>query len=878
MPSDPIDLDALVDTLEREQASGHSPARVKLDARPEAERPAVATAPPEMPSSIEWETEAEGEKPRPQPLSAAAAEPVTEPDRPYEAPPLRFSEEEQDSGRRKTRRRLGQKRRRRKETEVDVEEWADWGLLPLGHSHAQAPSDSRLTDEESPAVTPETAPEETVPEMAVSPEAEETAPTEPEQPSAAVEPDSFGGAVEEFPPVKPAPEPALVSEKEDLAPTRVIVSHAAPEPVKPAVPDVPEPAPNAAIPDQMSMEELVRVESVEDSGEQPPGDPVERLQQTRQEKIRDFVLAGEEETNEPEEEPEEPEEEPEEIDDFRSYEDAQAVRLELQYRRRVAGLSLCLSCLLEAAALVLMLLTVWGVSLIPDMGYLTVQAFVLILLAVLNYSSVAHGVTGLVSLRANSDSAMAVTVLFGLAGVIVHFFHSGAALPAWPALAGLSAVCSAACRYGRAVRMRNNFAFISYPGEKYTASLVTDAADLQEIGRRVSMDGEARVAYFHPTAFLSDYLENSAEEDGSDRWARWLTPLTVLVSLGASLALVLFGAPKGFFAWMEVCGYLLFLSAVPLGLITQLSLRRGCNRMLEKGGCLVGYKAVEEFGSPDGVTLDVSDLYPDECMLLHGIKTFSGMHIDEAIVDAASLSIRAGGPLSRIFRRIIENKLELLSEVDSLVYEQGMGLSGWVNGRRVLVGNRRLLQNHGVDVPSSDYEARYAKNDRQLVYLSTAGELSAMFVVSYQPDEEIREALQELCRARVTLLLRSCDPNITAESLCRDFGLDEYYVEVLPTPAGRICERLMSETSASAPAVLASNGHILGSAMALSVCRSLQVKHRLAQAVGTAAAIGGLLLGCWWALKGIGGYAIPALLYTVAASLVTLAAPAFRRL
>lgn len=44
---------------------------------------------------------------------------------------------------------------------------------------------------------------------------------------------------------------------------------------------------------------------------------------------------------------------------------------------------------------------------------------------------------------------------------------------------------------------------------------------------------------------------------------------------------------------------------------------------------------------------------------------------------------------------MIENKVELLQEVDTLVYEQDMGLSGWVSGRRVLVGSRRLLENHG---------------------------------------------------------------------------------------------------------------------------------------------------------------------------------------
>lgn len=854
MPENPIDLDALVDILVQEQTNGKHPAA--------AESAAVS-------SDVSAAAEA-------QDASQPPIEQTRETEKPDETVSLPHTEEaeppEEPTRIRKQRRRKG---RRRREPEVAVEEWADWGLDPLGTRSDAIRMPHTAVSESSDSVT--------------AAEDNSTLVT------AVEEPDSFSGA-EEFPPVHTETkqtEAAAESGRENLTPTRVIPAlHTAAEKAEPSEvqPDlIPDSAPAAdtpvevsepadAMPDQLSLEELVRVETVDNTEEQPENDPEELLRQTREEKIRDFVLAGEEETNEPEEEPELPEEEPEEIEDFTSYDEAKAVRLELRYRRRMAGLSFLLSALLAAAALGLALLTIVDIAPIPDMGYLTVQAFVLVLLAVLNYPAVVRGVTGLASLQANSDSGMSVALLFSIGSTIARFFNSGAALPVFPALSGLTAVAAAAAHYIESVRVEHNFAFISYPGEKYAAALIQDPADLQEIGRRVSMDGETQVAYFHPTAFLSGYLEHSAEENDGDRSARWRTPLLVVLSLAIPTVCLLTGWLKGAFNWLEACGYLLCLSAVPVGLVTQISLRRCSDRMLQKGGFLVGYEAVRMFGSPDGITLDLADLYPDESMLLHGIKTFSGMHIDEAIVDAASLSIRAGGPLSCIFRRIIENKPELLSDVDSLVYEQGMGLSGWVNGRRVLVGNRRLLQNHGVDVPSMDYEARYARDGRQLVYLSTAGELSAMFVISYQPDEEIREALQQLCRAKVTLLLRSCDPNITAESVCRDFDLDEYYVDVLPTPAGRIAERLMSEKCEEAPALLASNGHILGTAMALSVCRSLQIKCRMAQGVGAAASVIGLLLGALWALKGLSGYAISALVYMVISAMITMAAPLFRRI
>lgn len=355
-----------------------------------------------------------------------------------------------------------------------------------------------------------------------------------------------------------------------------------------------------------------------------------------------------------------------------------------------------------------------------------------------------------------------------------------------------------------------------------------------------------------------------------------MTPAALGLSLMLSLLSLMSENVSGVMNWMSVFTGMVCLSMPITALAVQMPLSRCCRRMLSTGGFLSGWKAVRRFGRPDALAVDIADLYPDESMCLHGIKTFSGTHIDEAILTAASLAVRSGGPLAMIFRRIIENKEELLYEVDSLVYEQGMGLSGWVEGRRVFVGNRRLLLNHGVDVPSTDFEARYAKDGRRLVYISIAGQLSAMFVVSYLPDPEIQAALQELCRARVTLLVRSCDPNITTSDLCESFELDEYYVDVLPASAGRMYVQLTEQTTETLPALMASNGHILGTARVLSACRSLQVKARIALVIQMIIALLGLIFCLVWTMQNTLSLFQPLLLMLISLFLTWLV-PMFRR-
>ncbi len=121
-------------------------------------------------------------------------------------------------------------------------------------------------------------------------------------------------------------------------------------------------------------------------------------------------------------------------------------------------------------------------------------------------------------------------------------------------------------------------------------------------------------------------------------------------------------------------------------------------------------------------------------MELHGIKAFSEGQIDSAILDVASVICAGDGPLKPVFINMIGGNLSMLKKVDNMSYEDGMGITAWVGGQQVLIGNAQLLLSHGVDTPSKDFESRYRQNGKEILYLSNSGELTAMFVLSYQPD------------------------------------------------------------------------------------------------------------------------------------------------
>ena len=196
---------------------------------------------------------------------------------------------------------------------------------------------------------------------------------------------------------------------------------------------------------------------------------------------------------------------------------------------------------------------------------------------------------------------------------------------------------------------------------------------------------------------------------------------------------------------------------------------------------VTGFHSLEQFDSVGAVLAASNDLFPKGSVILHGIKTFSGQRIDDAIVDAASVVCIAGTTLSEVFSQVIEGKKEMLKEVDSIVYEDSMGVSAWVDSKRVLIGNRQLMKNHNIDVPSEDYENKYVVSGREPIYLANSGELTAMFIVSYNPTPEISRAVRSLAKNGVRIVIKTTDPNITAEKLAQLFEVDEQMFRIIPS-------------------------------------------------------------------------------------------------
>ena len=577
---------------------------------------------------------------------------------------------------------------------------------------------------------------------------------------------------------------------------------------------------------------------------EPEPGPEETLRRIRQEKIPDFSQRREQHEREIEQAAEtEPEavvvdpvvetvseEEEEPVQETLETIPLSEVRQQLLTQHHRSGVTLLFSFVLE----VILFFIAWlsrsdATVAMEPISYLVLQSVLFVALMAVCGTHIKNGFLSLfVRRQVTTESVVTLvaclTLLHTLLQAVDTTSLADGTSPILTGVAGLGLLVLQIVHRLEINRAGNDLNIMIASGEKLAAKRIESNVIAEEIGRPAVVVGVPRVGYFRRTEQAENYITDSRTYDPIAGFLRWYLPIVAGLSLiVAVLYLALNGMTYGVASISLFCGMMTVSLPVPLVFALYTSLSTVSRKAREQGTAIAGYRAVEGFGNVHAVALDALELFPENSVQLHGIKTFSGTRIDEAILDAASVSIRAGGPLSHVFRRMILGKVDMLHEVDTLVYEQDMGLSGWISGRRILIGNRRLLDNHGIDIPSRDYEERYAINGRQLVYLSIAGELSAMFVVSYTADPKVSRVLKSLTKRHITLLIRTCDQNITEELVTSVFGLNGYYVELLNAPAGRSFESLVTGVSETEQAQIVSGAGSLGMMMAFARCRRLRI-------------------------------------------------------
>ncbi len=464
-----------------------------------------------------------------------------------------------------------------------------------------------------------------------------------------------------------------------------------------------------------------------------------------------------------------------------------------------------------------------------EKGVLIASLIVLIITVAANFNALLDGLRSFKGMKFGKNTGSVIAVFAAFVQNIAFVFSS-----AEPFENGLSLLTAAAilplafnrtAEFFEYKRIAENFEYIAN-NELYSIGKIEKKQTAFEIGRGLLLDDPSVLAS-QKTSFPRRFIELSQKFYPSDDVNKRLVP----ISFGAS---VLVGAVTLLITKDILSAITAFIGAVCVSvpyfsyLVDALIISKTSKKLLEKGGMLAGWDAFNECNSANAIVFDSADIFDEDGGNVFGIHSFYDIQIDEAILYTASLLIKSGGPLGNLFKRIIVGETSLLPPVDSLTYEDKLGLSAWIFNRRILVGNGDLLRNHNVVIPDVALVERHLCEGRYPLYLAVDGKAAAVFIVSYDINNENARLLKSIEKNSLSLLVRADDANITDEMVSSKLSLPQSGVKVLSAVSGDIYKNYCAGITSAADALLMHDGKPHSFLSAINAALSLgSVKHIL---------------------------------------------------
>ena len=425
----------------------------------------------------------------------------------------------------------------------------------------------------------------------------------------------------------------------------------------------------------------------------------------------------------------------------------------------------------------------------------------------LNISIISEGVKAFKGFRLNKNTGVFVGLVASVLQSVVLLatdapFENGVSL--FSASAVLALTLNVAGEYIELKRIADNFENLCSNENIYSIAHIEKEETAFEIGRGLLLDSP-EVLSSQKTLFPRRFIELSRKYYPSDELSRKLIPIGFIASVvvGVLALLITKDIRNAITAFCgSVCVSIPYFSCIA----DSVAISKVSKKLLSKGAMLSGWQAYKMCEDANAIAVDSCDVFDSEGGNVYGIHPFYDIQIDEAIIYTATLAIASGGPLGNLFKRVIVGETSLLPPVDTLAYEDKLGLSAWIFNRRILVGNEDLLRNHNVEIPDTALITKHLKEGRYPLYLAIDGKAAAVFIISYDADPHNTGLLRKIESNSITLLIRSDDANITDEMVSRKLSVHQSGVKILSAVSGDVYKSYVKEITTASDALLIHDG------------------------------------------------------------------------
>jgi Cu+-exporting ATPase len=282
----------------------------------------------------------------------------------------------------------------------------------------------------------------------------------------------------------------------------------------------------------------------------------------------------------------------------------------------------------------------------------------------------------------------------------------------------------------------------------------------------------------------------------ADTVSGYFTPVVICVAIMTFVAWFI-AAPEGArltAALVHAVTVLIIACPCALGLATPTAVMVGTGRGAEVGVLIRGGEALEILQKVQTVVLDKTGTITEGRPGVTDVFASEGFDEDELLRLAASVERASEHPLGEAFVRRAEERGLNLSRVENFNAVAGQGVEAEAEGRRVTVGNLKLMNERGVSVDGLEARAvSLASAAKTPVYVALDGRAAGLVGIADRVKDESPDAIASLKSLGLEVVMLTGDSRLTAEAVAREVGVGRVVAEVLPEGKADALKSLQAE-------------------------------------------------------------------------------------
>lgn len=277
-----------------------------------------------------------------------------------------------------------------------------------------------------------------------------------------------------------------------------------------------------------------------------------------------------------------------------------------------------------------------------------------------------------------------------------------------------------------------------------------------------------------------------------DLVAGWFVPIVIVIAIIAFIVWSLVGpAPAFSYALIAAVSVLIIACPCALGLATPMSIMVGVGRGAKAGVLIKDAEALETMEKVDTLIVDKTGTLTQGRPALTDIITADGFEESELLTISAALEQGSEHPLAEaIVRAAHDQDLELPKALDFEAIT-GKGVKGQVSGAKVALGNSKMMEAIGADItPLTEGADNLRAQGATAMFVAVNGKAAGVIAVSDPIKDTTPEAIQNLHKAGLKIVMLTGDNETTARAVAEKLGIDEVHADVMPEDKSRIVGEL----------------------------------------------------------------------------------------